>query len=212
MVLDPQGFVVLDAPPNVSLDEVHAVIKEHGRWLKYRLQALNAREGMSSRLSYTDGELVHWRGEPLTLSLVPDLFLAVERRDKVLEVRAPSIEPHPVRKLLTGWYQREAQQFFSEVLAQYQDLPWLDGKLPPWRHRFMRSQWGSCSSRGKLSLNTHLVKTPVRLVEYVVLHELCHLQHHNHSRRFHSLVERYMPDWERRSAELDRYLPVLMQG
>lgn len=212
MVLDPQGFVVLDAPPNVSLDEVHAVIREHGRWLKYRLQALESRDGLSSRLSYTDGEIVHWRGEALTLRLISDLFLSVERVDRVLEVRAPSIEPRPVRRLLTGWYQREAQQYFAQVLEGYRDLPWLDGTLPPWRHRFMRSQWGSCSSSGKLSFNTHLVKTPQRLVEYVVLHELCHLQHHNHSRRFHALVSRYMPDWERRSSELDRYLPVLMQG
>ena len=75
----------------------------------------------------------------------------------------------------------------------------------------MRSQWGSCSLSGRISLNTHLVKTPPRLAEYVVLHELCHLRHHDHSPRFYALMERYMPDWRVRRSELDRYLPVLLQ-
>ena len=75
----------------------------------------------------------------------------------------------------------------------------------------MRSQWGSCSIDGRISLNTHLIKAPLVLVDYVVLHELCHLRHHNHGRRFYGLMDRHMPNWKRRRSQLDRFLPVLLQ-
>jgi hypothetical protein len=79
-----------------------------------------------------------------------------------------------VRRRAAGWRRR---------------LPWLRGRVPTWRHRFMRSQWGSCSLSGRISLNTHLIKTPPRLIAYVALHELCHLQHYDHSRRFYALMQ-----------------------
>jgi predicted metal-dependent hydrolase len=75
---------------------------------------------------------------------------------------------------------------------------------------FMRSQWGSCSASGKITLNTHLIKTPRRLIDYVVLHELCHLRQHNHNRRFYGLLATHMSDWSARSTELDRFMPVLL--
>ena len=74
----------------------------------------------------------------------------------------------------------------------------------------MRSQWGSCSASGRIALNTHLVKVPQRLLDYVLLHELCHLAHHDHSRRFYALMAAHMPDWERRRDELNAYMPVLL--
>jgi len=115
------------------------------------------------------------------------------------------------RGLVNDWYRRRAELQFGRQLEQWrQVLPWLGGRMPDWRHRFMRSQWGSCSASGRISLNTHLIKTPERLIDYVLLHELCHIQHHDHSRRFYGLLSRYMPDWDDRRNELDRYLPVLL--
>ncbi|MFK7913668.1 MAG: M48 family metallopeptidase [Pseudomonadales bacterium] len=211
VVLDPQGFVVLDAPPNVSMEEVRAVITEHRRWLWHKLKALDSRDTLSSRLSYADGEVLHLLGKTLTLQLLPGLFESLVVTDKQVLITSPQTDPHHIKALLTRWYQEQAQLAFAQVLADYAELPWLESGVPPWKHRYMRSQWGSCSASGRLSLNTHLVKTPRRLIEYVVLHELCHLKHHNHSRRFHGLVTQYMPDWDARSNELNKYLPILMQ-
>lgn len=215
VVLDPAGFVVLDAPPNVSDAEVRAVINEHQRWLRYRLQALR-KEGAgsgnpSSLLRYQDGELIHYLGQTLRLRIDPALIDSVVVQDRTLHVLTTDTTPAQVGEQIRLWYQERARESFAAVLEGFIDLPWLEGKLPPWGHRFMRSQWGSCSARGRLSLNTHLIKTPREQIEYVVLHELCHLRHHHHGAAFHRLVEAHMPDWRKRSDQLNRYLPVLMQ-
>lgn len=211
MTIDPGGYLVLDVPLNLSMAEVESVVMEHQRWLKHRLSEVRSTVGASSHLSYQAGELIHLRGQALTLAVEPSLFESVVHTDSKLLVSAPQTDAMQVRRLVTQWYAEQAQLLFDEVLGSYVELPWLHGTLPPWRHRYMRSQWGSCSVRGRLSLNTHLVKTPVPLVEYVVLHELCHLKHHNHGKRFHGLVEKYMPDWRSRSAELQKFMPILLQ-
>lgn len=69
----------------------------------------------------------------------------------------------------------------------------------------MRSRWGSCSSRGNISINLLLGHLPAELLEYVVIHEICHLVHHNHSKRFWSLVAASEPAFKTRKAELRRY-------
>jgi len=72
--------------------------------------------------------------------------------------------------------------------------------------RDMYQKWGSCSSRGNISLNTALCTLPRELAEYVVLHELVHLRVFNHGKEFKAMMSAYMPDWHKREQELDNVL------
>lgn len=67
----------------------------------------------------------------------------------------------------------------------------------------MKKQWGSCSTKGNLMLNPHLVKAPKECIDYVILHELCHIAEHNHSERFWRLLTQVMPNWKEVKAKLD---------
>ena len=75
--------------------------------------------------------------------------------------------------------------------------------FPEVKLRGMRTRWGSCSRPKTILLNPELIKTPLYCIEYVIMHELCHLQHPDHSRAFRRLLTRCMPDWERRKSKLE---------
>jgi predicted metal-dependent hydrolase len=76
--------------------------------------------------------------------------------------------------------------------------------------RDQRSRWGSCSTRGTLSFNWRLVLAPFDVLDYVVVHELCHLREPNHSRRFWKLVEQRRPDWRAQRDWLHEHGPELL--
>jgi len=86
-------------------------------------------------------------------------------------------------KYLAKEYLTQRTEYFSKIMGlQYQEL----------KFRKMKTRWGSCSSRGVITFNTELLKVPKELIDYVVVHELAHLEHMNHSKAFHSLVEIYL--------------------
>jgi hypothetical protein len=76
----------------------------------------------------------------------------------------------------------------------------------------MRTQWGNCSSTGQLTLNVHLIKAPLECIDYVILHELCHIAEHNHSERFYRLMNDVLPGWELIKSRLDRLAFRLLSG
>ncbi|MCB1684615.1 MAG: SprT family zinc-dependent metalloprotease [Pseudomonadales bacterium] len=221
---DPAGVVVLEAPLGATRTELEAIVVEHGRWLRHRLGRIQEDATCVSVPRHVAGELLQYLGQAYELRVVEGrtwvarteterqlpLFHDVRGIRGHITVSTPSDEPQRVGAALKRWYTREARQLFETTLQRFADLPWLNGVLPDWRVGFMRSQWGSCSASGRIALNTHLVKVPQSLIDYVTLHELCHLVHHDHSRRFNNLLGRHMPDWQDREVALGQYLPVLL--
>ena len=117
--------------------------------------------------------------------------------------RAISTQAETVKALVDNWYQHKAIAIFNERLAAL--LPkasWVTG-TPSFRVLAMSKQWGSCSAKGTLMLNPHLVKAPKECIDYVILHELCHIAEHNHSEQFWRLLTQVMPNWKAVKAKLD---------
>jgi len=120
---------------------------------------------------------------------------------KALPVRERNVER--IKSLLEGWYKEKAKEVFKSRLdAIMTQAIWIE-KAPEFRIFTMKTQWGSCSPNGRITLNPLLVKTPRECIDYVILHELCHLVEHNHSERFYRLLSQVMPKWETTKAKLD---------
>lgn len=123
-------------------------------------------------------------------------------------------ESDRVEQLLEAWYVRRAKR---ELAARLQvcwaavsgdgTTPFNGRPLPTLRVKRMRSRWGSMSPKGAMSLRADLVRAPVECIDYVIVHELCHLVHHHHGQPFWAMVERLMPDWKRRKRRLELLAP-----
>lgn len=115
-----------------------------------------------------------------------------------------------VKILLRNWYREHAEVYFAKRIAELcKQAPWLDF-APSYRLQVMRKQWGSCSPTGVLLLNPHLIRAPRRCIDYVLIHEICHLREHNHSPAFYRLLEASMPDWQEVKDQLDGMAELLL--
>nr|WP_295902176.1 SprT family zinc-dependent metalloprotease [uncultured Bdellovibrio sp.] len=105
------------------------------------------------------------------------------------------IEEHPTAlKEIRHFYKREAVNFLNERLTFWSEQ--MNLRPSQVKYREQRTRWGSCSSKGIINLNWRLIVFPQEIIDYVIVHELAHLQHMDHSNRFWSLVERYIENYK----------------
>lgn len=110
-----------------------------------------------------------------------------------------------VKTLLESWYARHAKRLFPTRLEQcYESARRLKVPFPALRVQKMKKRWGSCGKQGKIILNTALVKAPLSSIDYVIMHELCHLKIRQHNERYYRMLRELMPDWEKRKARLEQ--------
>ena len=208
LLFDPDGRLLVDAPPGTDLDEVRALLGAHERWIRYRSRTATGERGTWFPRSYDTGVLMFYRGNPYSLNLITG-SKRVWINGEVLNVR--SRDGRDTQAQIWDWYRKRADEILGRAVETLSaSLPWVD-QTPTWRHRFMRSQWGSCTGGGSISLNTLLVKLNDDLIEYVVLHELCHLQYLHHGPRFYRLMDVYMFDWKERRRTINRYVGMLAE-
>lgn len=111
-----------------------------------------------------------------------------------LEVSVRQRSAEKVRDLLADWYKARAKEVFARRLnAMLDQAIWVTGR-PALRILTMQTQWGSCSPHGRITLNPHLVKASRDCIDYVILHELCHIAEHNHSEQFYRLMSQVGKD------------------
>lgn len=201
----PGGLISLSVPRRVSAAAADRFLLSKASWL---LQALEKMEHLPEKdripPSWSDGKTVLLLGRPLRLTVTEGAPAAWVEEDR-LRVTVPHPEDEALihRTLAKAW-DRWCRETFSESMErQLPPLRALGAAEPRLRLRTMTSRWGSCSwAKGNITLNRLLLTAPMPVVDYVVLHELCHLLRHDHSPAFYALVERWMPDWRQRRAAL----------
>lgn len=203
--VEPDGQVEVDAPASAALADVLAAVRKRSRWVSQHVRAAKARLAHVLPREYTSGESIHYLGRRYRLKVIVqvDARPVAKLRGAFVVVSAPQHNPVTIRSALDNWYRERAREVFTQRLAAVAvPLRWIRTQ-PPFRLQFMKRQWGSCSPSGQLTLNPWLVAAPREAIDYVLLHELCHLKHHNHSRSFYSTLSRHLPGWEEIKARLD---------
>lgn len=208
----PDLRVVVSAPTDASKSEIEKAVMQRSRWIWNNMQEFaKQREDVLPR-TYISGETLFYLGKRYVLKVIVDKEqppnvklnrgqLQVTLRQQISDTHQDRISK--VKPLLDKWYQDKAQAMFYARLAEL--LPkatWVKG-IPSFRILAMQKQWGSCSTSGNLMLNPHLIKAPKECIDYVILHELCHIAEHNHSERFWRLLTQVMPNWKNVKAKLD---------
>lgn len=208
----PDGFVQVDAPQERNLPTIHLAVLKRARWIKRHVDELRRQRAQALPRNYKSGESLFYLGRRYQLKVMQQI--GQEPRVKLtrgqIRVETPSRDPYRIREHLAAWYRSRAADTFDRRLIVIADrITWLK-MVPDWRIVRMQKQWGSCSPAGVILLNPHLVKASRDCVDYVICHELCHLQEHNHSPRYYRLLGQVMPRWEAIKTRLDSMAEILL--
>lgn len=201
----PDCRVKVIAPYDTTEEKLRTKLREKAPWIiKQQLEFLSYHPLTPPR-KYINGETHLYLGRQYKLRIEKALTNEVKLfRGRLLVLKKDNSS---VQNLLSEWYREKAIAHFEETLKKILPLfARYNINQPELQIRQMPTRWGSCTSKGKVILNPELIKAPKGSIEYVIIHELCHLIHHNHTRAFYDLQETIMPDWKKWKERLENTL------
>jgi predicted metal-dependent hydrolase len=186
--VDPTGLVTVKVPNGTSEELIMHAVRQYGERIAAQLAAIEKARDVSHIREYED------RGKFLHLGRYYSL-------EELIDTSEASEEE--LRQRLKRFYFTSCKKVILERITGYQ----RQLKLTPKSIEIVESatKWGSCSSTKQLTFNYRLAMAPVEVIDYVIVHELCHLKHMNHDRSFWRLVGSIMPDYKDKEGFLARY-------
>lgn len=206
MLPDKQVEVV--APEGKAIDQVLALVGRRASWIAKQRRYFEQFQPKLPGPRFVSGATHLFLGRQYRLKVRAAMPREVKLIGRFLHVHATDRNDAAwVRRLVEDWYRTRAQAVFAHRLDLcLESAKSLELSAPNVIVRKMVKRWGSCTKAGNILLNADLVKVPVHCIDYVIMHELCHLKIHNHGKGFYRLLTRCMPDWERRKKRLDSFV------
>lgn len=210
--VDADGTVEVEAPPGLGVDLIQQAVQKRARWIVRHVAAAKTGRLHALPRNYVSGEAHFYLGRRFKLIVVPSARGGSNVRlwRGRIEVSLPVTDSAAVRRRLTAWYREKAHLHFLRKLEDLTNRFDEIDRVPDFQLLAMEKRWGSCSPSGRLSLNPALIKAPAHCIEYVLLHEICHLIEHNHSKRFYELLSKHCPDWQTWKKQLDSYAEQIL--
>ena len=201
----PDKLVAVRAPLRTPLREIRAFVAQRGEWVVKVWRKLDARPARQLQ-EYGRGAVFMFQGSEYRLEFAAGPRASLHLHDGLLVLVVPEMpSEESVRRMVEGWYRKQASRIIKERSIECHRLMGDEGTpLPPVTIRSMKTRWGSYSYRtGRITLN--LVKAPPAYLDYVIVHELCHIRVRHHGPDFWRMVARYRPDYLSERNRLKQY-------
>ena len=205
ITVKPDLSVLVKAPVDTSLEKVKEKLRKKAPWIIRQQSFFLYFHPKTPARKYISGETHLYLGRQYRLKIVQTKIESVKLKGKFIEVA--TTDKLRVKQLVGEWYLRNAKTKFKTI-AQPLINKFKKHNIEPSSIvlREMPTRWGSCTPRGKIILNPELIKAPKGCIEYVIIHELCHLVHHDHTQKFIELQTKEMHDWEKWKMKLEKLL------
>ena len=202
----PDLSVVVTAPKNTDDSAVEQKMHKRAAWIVQQQRFFENYLPPIPPRRYVSGESHHYLGRQYRLRIHKGNEETVKMARGQINVFLTDIsKKRRIRTLVTRWFRRRAEVVFQELFDQCVTKAERHSiKAESFEIRRMKNRWGSCTKDGHILLNTNLIIAPKMCIEYVIVHELCHLKEHNHSSNFYRLLLAMMPDWEKRRERLNQ--------
>ncbi|MCX7096925.1 MAG: SprT family zinc-dependent metalloprotease [Methylococcales bacterium] len=189
-----KGVVYVMVPETLPINTITALVNNKSRWIKEKLAIQQEITAIKPK-AYAAGESFPCLGKNHLLKIVPGRAMVRQQHDELMVfIPEQTLEPaKAIQQLLLKWYKQQANTVLTEKTQHYAKII---GVMPTSiTIKSFKSRWGSCSSSGGIYYNWKIIIAPEQIVDYVVIHELCHILHHNHSPAFWQAVAIYCPGY-----------------
>ncbi|MEN8264710.1 MAG: SprT family zinc-dependent metalloprotease [Nitrospirota bacterium] len=206
IAVHPDERVIVKAPAGTAADSITARIAKRARWIKKQLNFFQQFVPRTPPRRYVGGKTHLYLGRQYRLKIRKGNKSDMKLKGAYFHISTPDPKNREnVKGLIDEWYKEHARKIFVQRLdICFEKAKSLKVSLPKIQLRKMSKRWGSCTKAGDILLNTDLIKAPLYSIDYVIMHELCHLKIHTHDNGYYRLLSKYMPDWERRKVRLER--------
>jgi predicted metal-dependent hydrolase len=203
----PNGLVSVTAPTDANISDINKKVKSKANWILKQQAFFCSYKPFTPQRKYLNGETHLYLGRQYKLQIIEDTINEIKLYRGSMIMKTKINNPDYLEKRLNEWYKEKAILHFEELLDNSLEI-FKKYKIekPVLEIRLMQKRWGSCTKSGKIILNTELIKAPKGSIEYVIIHELCHLIHHNHNKEFYDLQNRLSPNWEKWKEKLEHAL------
>lgn len=197
--IDPPGRVIVTAPSGADEDEILKIVQNKGHWITKKLRDVK-NINIKEERDFKDGDLFLYMGNDYPLKLI------IEKNIKNIEVKysaeniiviSPSADKELIRKAMKLWYREKTEEIIHDRMKELQK--YFDRKPSDIKIKEQKKRWASCTSKGRLLFNWRCSMASVQAVDYIIVHEMCHLYHMNHSKSFWNKVSSVLPDYKKRS-------------
>jgi predicted metal-dependent hydrolase len=200
----PDGSVSVIAPLDTNLIDINKKVKLKANWILKQQAFFFSYKPNTPERKYINGETHLYLGRQYKLQIIEDTINEIKLYRGAMIMKTKKTNPEYLEKKLNEWYKEKAIFHFEEVLdGSIEKFNKYKIEKPVLDIRLMQKRWGSCTKSGKIILNTELIKAPKGSIEYVVIHELCHLVHYNHKKEFYDLQNTLSPNWEKWKEKLE---------
>jgi predicted metal-dependent hydrolase len=205
ITVTPDMDVLVKAPKDSTISKIEEMLRKKAPWIIKQQSFFLAFHPKTTERKYISGETHLYLGRQYLLKVEEGHDESVKLKGKYIEVKTH--DKLRVKLLVNNWYLDHARSKFNSTA-----LPLIEKfrkyKVEPSSIvlREMPTRWGSCTPKGKIILNPELIKAPKGCIEYVIIHELCHLIYHDHTQKFIDLQTKEMKDWEKWKMKLERLL------
>ena len=200
----PGGTLQVRAPWYVPVYALLQFVHQKSGWITRQRERLKGVKPVVEMPQLSNGSMIPFLGRDIAIRVRPDARTTIELRDDQLFIGvAGEVFPDMIAAIVDAWYLHEAKKYF---VSRTHELAGIHSdKLPQPQSigvRKMKIRWGSCSTAGNITFNRELMKKDPALVDYVIIHELCHLVHNNHGKAYYALLESIIPDYRERRRQL----------
>lgn len=204
--VEPPEIITVISPEGTADDVILKHVKSKAKWIVQKLFEMNEIEYRRLEKEYVNGESFMYLGRNYSLQIVDDLSVkqpVTKLYQGKFYINTPTKDQSKLKKSMEQWYRQKTLEKVLERIDYY--LKFFDQSPTSVKIKEQKKRWASCTVNRELYFNWRCTMAPAWVLDYIVVHELCHMVHMDHSKGFWSLVERIMPDYEKRREWLKNY-------